>query len=314
MAVVVNNGFAWNTLHFNRLYTAADGLNTSTFTRIDYNFTPISTIINLHIGKNAQTNPTAPQSTGTVFFCFAQIQKGSVSTPYQTTTAVLTEDAKLPYKIGGVYSNLPTACTDFGDRDDYESVTNIDIRSNSLTTDFTSELLGKFPNLQILNLAGNSMEILDLSENYLLDNLNCQVNDLTSLNTSNNPLLEVILCRANDITSLDLSNNPLLTYISAELNDLDNLDISNNPLLSRLVIRGNNLDDLDISNNPLLTVLSVYSNNLNAAVNSQLLIDLDSHGLSNGSFTSSIFGGGSLTTAGEAAKTNLLGKGWTINI
>jgi hypothetical protein len=108
LAVVVNNGLAWNTLHFNRLYTSADGLNTSTFTRIDYNFTPISTIVHLHIGKNSQRNPTAPQSTGTVFFCFPQLEKGSVSTPYQKTVLSATEGVKLPYKISGAYSNAAT--------------------------------------------------------------------------------------------------------------------------------------------------------------------------------------------------------------
>jgi hypothetical protein len=51
---------------------------------------------------------------------------------------------------------------------------------------------------------------------------------------------------------------------------------------------------------------------LNAAVNSQILIDLDAHGLSNGNLNSSIFGGGTLTAAGQTAKTNLLSKGWTI--
>jgi hypothetical protein len=51
---------------------------------------------------------------------------------------------------------------------------------------------------------------------------------------------------------------------------------------------------------------------LNSAINSQLLVDLDGHGLSNGYFQSSIFGGGSLTAAGQTAKTNLQAKGWTV--
>jgi hypothetical protein len=108
LAVTVNTTLAWNSLPYNRIYTTADGLNTSTFTRIDYNFTPTTSRVNLHIGKNAQTNPTAPQSTGTVFFCFAQIQKGSVSTPYQKTVLSATEGVKLPYKISGAYSNAAT--------------------------------------------------------------------------------------------------------------------------------------------------------------------------------------------------------------
>jgi hypothetical protein len=171
---------------------------------------------------------------------------------------------------GNTFKIEGTGCVNFGGVSDYAAITGIDIRSKSLTTNFTAKLMSKFFNLQNLNVAGNSIEILDLSKNYLLETLNCQVNDLTNLDTSNNPLLDTLLFRANDISALDISNNPLLTF------------------------------------------LRVSSNNLNASVNSQLLIDLDSHGLSNGNFTSHITGGGSLTTAGSAAKTALQGKGWSI--
>jgi hypothetical protein len=211
-----------------------------------------------------------------------------------------------------VFEIQGTGCVYGGGASDYAAITAIYITSKSLTTNFTAKLMSKFINLEQLRLAINSIEILDVSGNLNLFYLKCDRNDLTELNTSNNPLLHTIICRANNITSLDLSNNPLLTYINAEVNDLDNLDISNNPLLNFLVIRGNNLDDLDISNNPLLTVLSVLQNNLTAAVNSQLLIDLDIHGLSNGNFTSDITGGGSLTSEGAAAKSALQGKGWNI--
>jgi hypothetical protein len=47
-------------------------------------------------------------------------------------------------------------------------------------------------------------------------------------------------------------------------------------------------------------------------MNCKILEDLDSHGLSNGYFQSTIFGGGTLTIAGITAKSNLLAKGWTI--
>ena len=105
LAIVANNGLAWNTLPYNRVFTAADGLNTSTFTRIDYKFTPNSNQANIHVGRNSQSSPSAPQSAGTVFFCFPQVQKGSVATPYQKTESSPTAGAELPYKIGGVYSN-----------------------------------------------------------------------------------------------------------------------------------------------------------------------------------------------------------------
>jgi hypothetical protein len=61
-----------------------------------------------------------------------------------------------------------------------------------------------------------------------------------------------------------------------------------------------------------MLTLKCQLNQLDNIVNSQILIDLDGHGLSNGYFRSSIFGGGVLTTAGTTAKNNLLAKGWTI--
>jgi hypothetical protein len=51
---------------------------------------------------------------------------------------------------------------------------------------------------------------------------------------------------------------------------------------------------------------------LNSTMNSQLLVDLDNNAVLNGYFQSSIFGGGSLTAAGQTAKTNLQAKGWTV--
>tara|TARA_R110000822_G_C15073479_1_gene468873 strand:- start:8 stop:229 length:222 start_codon:yes stop_codon:yes gene_type:complete len=69
---------------------------------------------------------------------------------------------------------------------------------------------------------------------------------------------------------------------------------------------------LSVSTIANIIVFRCQNNQLNAAVNSQLLIDLDGHGLSNGYFQSTIFGGGTLTTAGLAAKASLLLKGWTI--
>jgi len=61
-----------------------------------------------------------------------------------------------------------------------------------------------------------------------------------------------------------------------------------------------------------LTYLACHLNQITNTINSQILVDLDNNGNSNGFFQSSITGGGSLTTAGSAAKTSLQAKGWNI--
>jgi len=103
--------------------------------------------------------------------------------------------------------------------------------------------------------------------------------------------LALLRCQSNQISTLDVSQLVNLTLLNCGNNQLTALDVSLNINLNQLVCNNNQLD---------------------AATNSQILIDLDANGLSNGYLQSSIFGGGTLTAAGQTAKTNLLSKGWTI--
>jgi hypothetical protein len=242
-----------------------------------------------------------------------------------------------------------------GDAIDYAGVTLINLHSNSLTTNFSTTLLSKFNNLQLLylydnsipfidttvltkaividiyenaltgsydftestlltelNIRNNSITSVDISTCLVLDFFSCQHNDLTSIDVTNNTLLTEFQAWSNDLTSIDVTNNTLLTLLYLFNNSLTTIDVSNNTLLDALYLFNNDLTDLDISNNTLLTNLRCHTNELDNLVNSQILIDLDSHGLSNGYLQSTIFGGGSLTTAGTTAKINLQGKGWTI--
>jgi hypothetical protein len=202
-------------------------------------------------------------------------------------------------------------CLYGGSAADYASITEIDVFNESLSTNFNN-FLGKFSNLDRFSCTRNSLTSLDFSDNLLLTSLVCSINSLTSLDISNNILLTQVECQRNSLTSLDISNNVLIEELECNRNNLTSLDILNNPLLNSLGSYTNPISDLDISNNPLLLNLRCYDNKLNNLVNSQILIDLDSHGLSNGYFQSSIFGGGSLTTAGAAAKSSLQSKGWNI--
>ena len=103
-----------------------------------------------------------------------------------------------------------------------------------------------------------------------------------------------------------------LTILRCQFNQISTLDISQLTYLTTLRCFNNEISVLDVSQLVNLNQLSCQNNQLDAAQNSQILIDLDANGLSNGYFQSSIFGGGTLTAAGQTAKTNLLSKGWTI--
>lgn len=75
VCLVANNTAAWNTIG-GQSFDSADGLNTSTWTRIEFTFNTPSSLpagaINIHIGGNAETGLT--QTTGTVFIWGAQLE------------------------------------------------------------------------------------------------------------------------------------------------------------------------------------------------------------------------------------------------
>lgn len=262
-----------------------------------------------------------------------------------------------------------------GEQSDYDAVTLIDVNNQSLTTDFTLEMMRKFVNLITLNCHSNQITTLDVSANVNLVSLNCYINQLsnldlsanvnlvnlycytnqlTNLNVSANVNLVNLYCHVNQLTNLDVSANIDLVNLVCHVNQITNLDVSNNVNLvdlrcynnqltnlnvsanvdltilhfadnqittvdistnvnlSVLYCYNNQITNLDISTNVNLVNLRCYNNKLDNLVNSQILIDLDGHGKSNGYFQSTIFGGGTLTAAGLTAKSNLQAKGWTI--
>jgi hypothetical protein len=153
--------------------------------------------------------------------------------------------------------------------------------------DFTN-----FPNLQRLFGIANNFTNLDFSLS----------NDLQLLRINNNPLLQ----------SLNVNNCSLLTEIEAHNSILNVLNIDDCVVLTKVYAQNANLTAFSVANNPLLNNLRIPNNQLDNLVNSQILIDLDSNGLSNGYLQTSIFGGGTLTTAALTAKSNLQGKGWNV--
>ena len=67
----------------------------------------------------------------------------------------------------------------------------------------------KVTSLQLTGL--NISDLIDLSNNNALTNLDCSNNQLTSLDVSQNIALTNLYCYNNQLTSLDVSNNTALT-------------------------------------------------------------------------------------------------------
>ena len=195
---------------------------------------------------------------------------------------------------------------------DYAAVTSINLSNQSLTTDFTNTLLSKFTNIQTFNCVDNNINILDVTSLVNLTQLRCFRNNINILDVTSLVNLTELSCYTNNISVLDVTSLINLTILNCVTNNISVLDVTSLVNLTYLNCAVNNISTLGISNLVNLTFLNCAVNQLNAATNSQILIDLDTNNKSNGFLNSTIFGGGSLTTAGQTAKSNLLSKGWTI--
>jgi hypothetical protein len=126
LCLIANNTAAWNTIG-GQSFDSSDGLNTSTWTRIEWTFTTPASLpagaINIHLGGNSETGLT--QSTGSVHIWGAQLEAGNYSTSYiPTTSASVTRNADVISKTGISSLIGQTEGTIFADFWNYDNATN----------------------------------------------------------------------------------------------------------------------------------------------------------------------------------------------
>ncbi len=152
------------------------------------------------------------------------------------------------------------------------------------------------------------------SDNFVgLSNLRFAALNIASADISNGLILNTFFMYSNDLTTIDLSQNGNLQRVNLQSNDLTSLDVSSNPSLTELRLNTNDLATFSITNNSLLTNLELRGNALPTADLDQIVNDLDAFGLSNGNLEISN-NAGDLSTASFAAYTNLVARGWTIDV
>jgi len=146
-----------------------------------------------------------------------------------------------------------------------------------------------------IDLYGNRICFLDISEALSLQELSCSENYLTEIDLSKNTVLKKLYCSNNKLKKLDVSNNKALEILDCSGNKLlTNLNLSENILLKELYCGFNeieygeavftkegkrrfrsiyNLKSLDLSKNKSLESLSCPGNKLtelNLGTNSAL--------------------------------------------
>jgi len=139
-----------------------------------------------------------------------------------------------------------------------QNLTELNLFGNQVATIDVTNLL----KLTSLNLGNNDIANIDLSANSELNFLNIQANKLTSIDVSQNPKLASLYLSKMPIDALDVSKNIALTKLGLSRHKLTSLDVSQNTALTSLNLVRGELSELDISQNTELTYLNVAINKL----------------------------------------------------
>ncbi len=134
----------------------------------------------------------------------------------------------------------------------FTNVVYLDLIGNDLTQLDVSDL----QHLYYLNLQYNNIKHLDLSKNTKLDTLNVNTNYMESLNITGCKNLRRLEAWYTAWDTIDLSGNHNLQELSMFTGQTTTLDLSHNKKLTALSVAEQKLTHLDLSENTLLTGIS----------------------------------------------------------
>ncbi len=125
--------------------------------------------------------------------------------------------------------------------------------------DFTNpEGLQFFKNLEYLDINGNEVQSMDLSNLTKLETLDLGGNNFSQVNLSFLANLKLLNISGNELSTIDLSNNILLEELQISANNFVSLNISNLPNLVELdPLPNEELKNLTISNNEKLNEIKL---------------------------------------------------------
>ncbi len=160
------------------------------------------------------------------------------------------------------------------------NVVSIDLSYLNLSGWFNAN---NFPKLQDLNIDGNSLTMLAVSECSELVNLSCMSNNLSSLAVNECGNLQNLDCGFNQISSLDVSNMSQLSELNCYGNQINDLDLSGATALQTVRCGNNELYTVDISTNTSLNTFYCDNNNIVESQNAELLSSINTINANGGS-------------------------------
>ncbi len=140
-----------------------------------------------------------------------------------------------------------------------------------------------FPKLQNLNLDGNAISMLVVSECTELVTLSCIANSIGSLYVEECNNLQTLNCAFNNISSLDVSDMAQLSELNCYGNQINDLDMSGATTLQTVRCGNNELYSIDISTNTNLNTFLCSENRIVESQNADLMNQMNAINLNGGS-------------------------------
>lgn len=160
------------------------------------------------------------------------------------------------------------------------NVVSIDLSYLNLSGWFNAN---SFPELQDLNIDGNDISMLAVSECSELVNLSCMANSIGFLSVNDCESLQNLNCGFNQISSLDVSGMSQLSGLNCYGNQINDLDLTGATALQTLRCGDNELYTVDISTNTSLNTFYCDNNNIVESQNAELLKSINTINSNGGS-------------------------------
>lgn len=168
---------------------------------------------------------------------------------------------------------------------------------------------------EIINLAGlGKSGTYDISGDEVVTEVYANSNSIVSANLSGCSALKIAYLNTNAMTDIDLTGCAAITDLDVNSNDLAAIDLSDLTALINVGLGHNSIGALDITGLTALLSADFTDNALDESSVDGVLVALDGFGLSGG-YVGLAAGTNAIPSAvGLAAKANLEGKGWTVEV
>lgn len=201
----------------------------------------------------------------------------------------------------------------------YPNLNYIDIEDQNLSGTIDLSGLKNLYYLYLYRSVASSLTLIgtsDVGENFGYDGSYLNFDNNTNLTTLNlngfGTNTELYAGGNSNLSTVNLGNSQI-PFIYLQYCNLSSINLTQNAALFYINIRNNNISSLNVSNNTLLLYLNALNNQLTQTSVDQILIDLDTNGVTGGTVYLSGTGNAARSSASDTAYNSLIAKSWNIS-